>query len=249
MTTIGLVLTAYSTSLADLLLWRSITAVGYGIVYVTTQAYITVFVSTKEGTQGQAMFLASFFTGSLSGAAIGGILVDRLGFSTTFLLSAGLSAIRRALCCSLSWRRDRSHGRAKVASAGGFQGVAAAQALRDRHVPVRHPGQGRACRLSLLFRAPLPQRSRLQPVHHRARHDGLWARHHPDRPDGGPARRSGSHPPLALHHAGRLRRGTCPDGAAVRGRHEGGRDCRDRPWRRPCHRRVAADDAHQRSLR
>ena len=92
MTTIGLVLTAYSTSLADLLLWRSITAVGYGIVYVTTQAYITVFVSTEEGTQGQAMFLASFFTGSLSGAAIGGILVDRLGFSTTFLLSAGLSA-------------------------------------------------------------------------------------------------------------------------------------------------------------
>jgi len=36
------------------------------------QAYITVFVSTEEGTQGQAMFLASFFTGSLSGAAIGG---------------------------------------------------------------------------------------------------------------------------------------------------------------------------------
>jgi predicted MFS family arabinose efflux permease len=92
MTTIGLVLTAYSTSLVDLLLWRSITAVGYGIVYVTTQAYITVSVSAKEGTQGQAMFLASFFTGSLSGAAIGGILVDRLGFAMTFLLSAGLSA-------------------------------------------------------------------------------------------------------------------------------------------------------------
>ncbi|PWT91025.1 MAG: hypothetical protein C5B56_04485 [Proteobacteria bacterium] len=93
MTTIGLVLTAYSTSLTDLLLWRSITAVGYGIVYVTTQAYITVSVSTKEGTRGQAMFLTSFFTGSLSGAAIGGILVDRLGFSMTFVLSAGLSAI------------------------------------------------------------------------------------------------------------------------------------------------------------
>lgn len=31
-------------------------------------------------------------TGSLSGAAIGGILVDRLGFAMTFLLSAGLSA-------------------------------------------------------------------------------------------------------------------------------------------------------------
>jgi MFS family permease len=91
-TTLGLILTAYSTTLVDLLAWRSVTAVGYGIVYVTTQAYITVNVPASERTRGQAMFLASFFAGSLSGAAIGGILVDRLGFGKTFLLSALLSA-------------------------------------------------------------------------------------------------------------------------------------------------------------
>jgi hypothetical protein len=92
-TTAGLILTAYSTSIVDLLLWRSVTAVGYGIVYVTTQAYITTYIPPSERTRGQAMFLASFFAGSLSGAAIGGILVDRLGFQMTFLFSAGLSMI------------------------------------------------------------------------------------------------------------------------------------------------------------
>jgi len=92
-TTAGLILTAYSTSMVDLLLWRSLTAVGYGIVYVTTQAYITTNIPPAERTRGQAMFLTSFFAGSLSGVAIGGILVDRLGFHLTFLLSAILSAM------------------------------------------------------------------------------------------------------------------------------------------------------------
>lgn len=92
-TTAGLILTAYSTSIVDLLLWRSLTAVGYGIVYVTAQAYITTYIPPTERTRGQAMFLTSFFAGSLSGAAIGGILVDRLGYEMTFLFSAGLSAI------------------------------------------------------------------------------------------------------------------------------------------------------------
>ena len=91
-TTAGLILTAYSTSIVDLLMWRSVTAVGYGIVYVTAQAYITTYIPPSERTRGQAMFLASFFAGSLSGAAIGGILVDRLGYQMTFLFSAGLSA-------------------------------------------------------------------------------------------------------------------------------------------------------------
>jgi MFS family permease len=93
LTTVGLVLTAYAHNLAELLLWRSITAVGYGAVYVTTQSYITVNVPSTERTRGMAFFLASFFAGSLSGAAIGGILVDRLGFQMTFLLSAVLSAM------------------------------------------------------------------------------------------------------------------------------------------------------------
>ena len=92
-TTIGLLLTAFSMGIADLLLWRSLTAIGYGTVFVTTQAYIMSNSPPSERTRGQAMFLTSFFAGSLSGAAIGGILVDRLGYQMTFLLSASLSLI------------------------------------------------------------------------------------------------------------------------------------------------------------
>ncbi|MCA3357817.1 MAG: MFS transporter [Roseomonas sp.] len=92
-TTLGLVLTAFADSMLQLLLWRSLTAIGYGLVYVTTQAYITSHFPPAERTRGQALFLTTFFAGSLCGAAIGGILVDRLGFEKTFLLSGGLSAV------------------------------------------------------------------------------------------------------------------------------------------------------------
>ena len=92
-TTLGLILTAFAESMLQLLLWRSLTAIGYGLVYVTTQAYITAHFPPTERTRGQALFLSTFFAGSLCGAAIGGILVDRLGFEKTFLLSGGLSAV------------------------------------------------------------------------------------------------------------------------------------------------------------
>ncbi len=91
-TTIGLVLTAYAGSIVEIMLWRSLTAVGYGVVFVTAQAYISANTPAAERTRGMALFLTSFFAGSLSGAAIGGILVDRLGYQLTFLLSALLSS-------------------------------------------------------------------------------------------------------------------------------------------------------------
>lgn len=90
-TTIGLVLTGLSQTMYDLLLWRSITAVGYGIVFITCQGYITDHTHAGNRTRGMAMFLAGFFSGSLCGAAIGGILADHVGYQMTFFLSGGLS--------------------------------------------------------------------------------------------------------------------------------------------------------------
>ncbi|MCK4744252.1 MAG: MFS transporter [Sulfuriflexus sp.] len=90
-TTVGLVLTGLSQSIYDLLLWRSITAVGYGIVFITCQGYITDHTNLENRTRGMAMFLAGFFSGSLCGAAIGGILVGHIGYNSTFILSGVLS--------------------------------------------------------------------------------------------------------------------------------------------------------------
>ncbi|MES2118797.1 MAG: MFS transporter [Pseudomonadota bacterium] len=91
-TTAGLILTASAHSLYDLLLWRSLTALGYGLVFITAQGYVTNVTPPAQRTRGMAVFLSSFFAGSLSGSAIGGILADRLGYQATILLSALLSA-------------------------------------------------------------------------------------------------------------------------------------------------------------
>jgi predicted MFS family arabinose efflux permease/HAMP domain-containing protein len=91
-TTVGLVLTAGAQSLWDLLAWRSLTALGYGLVFITAQGYVNNNTPPAQRTRGMAVFLSTFFAGSLSGSAIGGILADRLGYSLTILLSGGLSA-------------------------------------------------------------------------------------------------------------------------------------------------------------
>lgn len=91
-TTLGLVLTSFAQTLYDLLLWRSLTAIGYGLVFITAQGYVTENTPPQQRTKGMAMFLSTFFAGSLSGSAIGGILADRLGYNPTILLSALLSA-------------------------------------------------------------------------------------------------------------------------------------------------------------
>ena len=90
-TTVGLVLTGFSETIYELLLWRSLTAVGYGIVFITCQGYITDHTDASNRTRGMAMFLAGFFSGSLCGAAIGGILAAHVGYQTTFILSGVLS--------------------------------------------------------------------------------------------------------------------------------------------------------------
>lgn len=90
LTTVGLLLTGGAQSIYDLLLWRSITAIGYGLVFITGQSYIAKHTPPEQRTKGMATFLASFFSGSLAGAAIGGILADRIGYQMTFFLSAFL---------------------------------------------------------------------------------------------------------------------------------------------------------------
>jgi predicted MFS family arabinose efflux permease len=95
-TALGLVLTAFSQTIFDLVLWRSLTALGYGVVYITCQGMITDHTTPQNRARGMAVFLAGFFSGSMCGAAIGGILADRVGYHSTFIVASGL-----ALCTAL----------------------------------------------------------------------------------------------------------------------------------------------------
>ena len=91
LTATGLVLTSQSSDVYQLVFWRSLTALGYGIVFITAQSYVTDLTTPADRTKGMALFLSGFFSGSLCGAAIGGILADRIGFEATFIFSATLA--------------------------------------------------------------------------------------------------------------------------------------------------------------
>ena len=90
-TSFGLFSTALTSSLELLLLTRALTAVGYGIVFISAQGYVTDATNNANRTKGMATFLSAFFSGSLCGAAIGGIVADKLGYSETFLMASLLA--------------------------------------------------------------------------------------------------------------------------------------------------------------
>ncbi|KJY83405.1 transporter [Vibrio galatheae] len=99
-TSTGLALTAVCQSLEVLLIARAYTAVGYGIVFISAQGYITDTTTAKNRTKGMSTFLSSFFSGSLCGAAIGGILADKLGYNVTFMLASILALVSVILVMS-----------------------------------------------------------------------------------------------------------------------------------------------------
>ncbi len=97
LTAIGLVGTGLAQTFYGLLGWRALSAVGYGIVFITSQGYILDSTPKEKRTQGMAMFLSAFFAGSLCGSAIGGIVAERFGYRLTCIFSS-LVAISAAVC-------------------------------------------------------------------------------------------------------------------------------------------------------
>lgn len=94
---VGLALTGTAQGIWDLILWRSLTALGYGIVFIAAQGYVVDYTPPAQRTRGMAMFLSAFFGGSLCGAAIGGILAERIGYASVFWLSALLALTAAAV--------------------------------------------------------------------------------------------------------------------------------------------------------
>lgn len=90
-TAAGLILTGFADGMLQLLVYRCLTAIGYGLVFITAQGYVTDNTTEQNRAKGMATFLSGFFSGSLCGAAIGGILAARIGYQQTFLLSSLLS--------------------------------------------------------------------------------------------------------------------------------------------------------------
>lgn len=103
----GLVATASVSHFWSLLLWRGVTALGYSLVFVTAQGYVVDQSPPQQRTAGMAMFLAAFFGGSLCGAAMGGIVAERLGYAPLFTLAALLALLAAGVALTLLEERQQ----------------------------------------------------------------------------------------------------------------------------------------------
>lgn len=91
--TVGFIGTALASSLYDLLLWRSLCAVGYGMVFVSAQGYILDHSGPKDRAKGFALFIGAIMVATVCGPSIGGILADNIGFRLSFAVAAVLAAL------------------------------------------------------------------------------------------------------------------------------------------------------------
>ncbi len=84
---------AYADSSYQIIFWRGTTAVGYAIITISCQSYIAAAIPAKNRAKGMAVFVGVLMTATMSGTALGGIIADRVGYNSVFLLSATLTLI------------------------------------------------------------------------------------------------------------------------------------------------------------
>jgi MFS family permease len=88
---VGFVASALAYSALDLLLWRSLCAVGYAMVFVAAQGYVLHHTTAVTRAQGFAVFIGAIMVASVCGPSIGGILADNIGERLTLAISAVLA--------------------------------------------------------------------------------------------------------------------------------------------------------------
>jgi MFS family permease len=91
--TIGFAATAVAVNLYDLLLWRSLCAIGYAMVFVAAQGYVLDRTGHHNRAQGFALFIGAIMVATVCGPSIGGILADNIGFRLGFAVSAVVCVI------------------------------------------------------------------------------------------------------------------------------------------------------------
>lgn len=84
----GFLATMLAVTVLDLLLWRSLCAIGYALVFVAAQGYVLVYTTPSNRARGFALFVGAIMVATVCGPSIGGILADNLGERPTFALAA-----------------------------------------------------------------------------------------------------------------------------------------------------------------
>ena len=124
-------LSAQSSSLVELLAWRSAGGAAWAIAFVAAQGYILDHTDSRTRTAGLAAFVGIIMVSLICGPSIGGLLADGFGHRGTLALGAALAA----LGFFLAWRRlPADEAPAGPAPAGAAKGSLAAVLANRRFV-------------------------------------------------------------------------------------------------------------------
>ena len=127
--TIGYAGTFLAQEYLELVGWRVLSGIGYGLIFISAQAWVADNTDERNRAQGMTVFVGGVFAATICGPSIGGIFADRIGFEATFLISAALATtsgllvyamldnsprgrrVRRAVFGGQEWRTLLSDGR------------------------------------------------------------------------------------------------------------------------------------------
>lgn len=87
----GMALSAAAVSYWQLLLFRALSAAGYGVVFVSCQSYAIDNTTPKTRAGGIAMFVGGIMAAALCGPSIGGMVADHFGFRIALLAAAAIA--------------------------------------------------------------------------------------------------------------------------------------------------------------
>jgi MFS family permease len=106
----GFVLSAMAHTVLDLLLWRSLCALGYAMVFVAAQSYVLDHAPRQQRAKSFALFVGAIMAATVCGPSIGGILADNLGVRPTLVVAAVLAAVSMLVIRQLPDNRARQDG-------------------------------------------------------------------------------------------------------------------------------------------
>ena len=104
---------------------RSVSGIGYGLVYAAAQVYVVKNSDRKRRASGFSVFLSSVVAAEICGPAIGGIISDRIGTTPTFTIG-GMILLLSAII-SMRFLGEAQSGSKDKASVSEKSG----QALKD----------------------------------------------------------------------------------------------------------------------
>ncbi|WP_108659363.1 MFS transporter [Acuticoccus kandeliae] len=110
---VGYLGTAWSTTMMELILFRTVTAFGFATVFVSAQGFIVDRTGATNRARGIGLFVSAIMAAMLCGPPIGGIVADRLGPNAAFVMSAAMALIAY-LCALVALPRDPATGETRA---------------------------------------------------------------------------------------------------------------------------------------